>query len=138
MGWIPDRFHCTNDVTIDRQMSPSSAGVSGLFTWRATVAVEAPPTEVLSRLVADRGRSKWDSEVGEWRTSQKLESSIDVVEYSWNVGELDRLRHVCLLRLAEVLFLISKKEAESKVGRMVFSFFSAYPAQVWIAGVYGF
>jgi hypothetical protein len=87
-------------------MSLPPTDVSGLLTWRAVVEVEAPPTEVLSRLATENRRLDWDSEVTQWHSTIQLNKSTDVVDYTLSIAELNQPRQVCLIRLITGLLAV--------------------------------
>ena len=67
-----------------------------LRLWKTSVDVEAPPIEVLNRLLNER--HLWDEDLLKWRTLEKLDNNTEVFQYVLNTMAPHPTRDVCEIR----------------------------------------
>ncbi|XP_077864300.1 rho GTPase-activating protein 7-like [Saccoglossus kowalevskii] len=67
-----------------------------LRLWKCTVEVEAPPTELLHRIL--RERHLWDDDFVKWRIVEKLDQQTEVLQYVSNSMAPHPSRDYCTLR----------------------------------------
>jgi len=68
-----------------------------LKLWRCWVDVEAPPRELLQRLL--RERDAWDDDIIKWRIVRKLSDNCDVFQFVVNDMPPHPTRDYCVVRL---------------------------------------
>jgi len=93
--WIPHESH-------DLDVSLSSKEIRDndcLLLWRCCTDIDAPPAEVLSRILYER--HLWNRNVIQWHVVEKLHTNSDVFFSVVNIPgeEKDDLRECCELRL---------------------------------------
>ncbi|XP_064607724.1 rho GTPase-activating protein 7-like isoform X2 [Liolophura sinensis] len=67
-----------------------------LRLWRCSVEVEAPPTEVLNRILSEQ--YLWDEDLLQWKTVEKINNQTDVFQYVRNSMAPHPTRDYCVLR----------------------------------------
>jgi hypothetical protein len=67
-----------------------------LRLWKTAVEVEAPPIEVLNRLIYER--HLWDEDLLKWRTLEKLDANTELFQYVLNTMAPHPTRDVCEIR----------------------------------------
>lgn len=67
-----------------------------LRLWKSCVDVEAPPIEVLDRVL--RERHLWDDDVIKWRIVERLDTQTEVFQYVVNAMVPHPTRDFCELR----------------------------------------
>lgn len=67
-----------------------------LKLWRLWTDVEAPPNELLLRLLRDR--NVWDEDVVKWRTVRRISDTCDIFQYACNDMPPQPTRDFCVLR----------------------------------------
>lgn len=67
-----------------------------LRLWRCAVEVEAPPVELLTRIL--RERHIWDSTLLKWRLVARLDKQAEIIQYICSSMKPHALREFCILR----------------------------------------
>ncbi|XP_070553254.1 rho GTPase-activating protein 7-like isoform X2 [Ptychodera flava] len=67
-----------------------------LRLWKCSAEIEAPPTELLNRLLRDR--HSWDEDYAKWRIVEKLDSETEVFQYVRNSMAPHPSRDYCVVR----------------------------------------
>ncbi|XP_052792367.1 uncharacterized protein LOC128226503 isoform X2 [Mya arenaria] len=67
-----------------------------LRLWKCTVDIEAPPEEVLNKILHDR--QQWDEDLLQWHTVEKLDEQTEVFQYVRNSMAPHPTRDLCVLR----------------------------------------
>ncbi|XP_052278825.1 uncharacterized protein LOC127877199 isoform X2 [Dreissena polymorpha] len=68
-----------------------------LRLWKCTADIEAPPAEVLNRILHDR--QQWDEDLLQWSTLEKLDQQTEVFQYERNSLAPHPTRDFCVLSL---------------------------------------
>ncbi|KAL4230817.1 Dynein light chain Tctex-type [Mactra antiquata] len=90
-GWVS--VSVLNDVDVSYKKVGDG---HPLRLWKCTVDVEAPPNEVLNRVLNDR--QKWDEDLLQWNTVEKLDKQTEVFQYVRNSMAPHPTRDYCVLR----------------------------------------
>ena len=67
-----------------------------LRLWRVAVEVEAPPQELLQRVL--RERQTWDDNMLKWRVAARLEPRVEVFQYVRHAVTPMPARDYCVIR----------------------------------------
>ncbi|KAK6173294.1 hypothetical protein SNE40_016771 [Patella caerulea] len=90
-GWLS--YSCQNAVDVCYRKPHDS---HPLREWKCTVEIEAPPVEVLNRLLHER--HMWDEDMLSWAEVNQISNNADVFQYISNSMAPQPTRHYCLLR----------------------------------------
>jgi len=91
-GWITDGNQDGVEITYKKL-----ADGHPLKLWRCWTDVEAPPKELLNRVL--RERDLWDEDVLKWRTIRRLGENGEVFQYVRNDMPPHPTRDYCIVRL---------------------------------------
>lgn len=92
-GWVSEKMPA--DCEIDVSNKKVGDG-HPLRLWKCSVEVEAPPSEVLNRVLNDR--QQWDEDLLQWNTMEKLDKQTEVFQYVRNSMAPHPTRDFCVLR----------------------------------------
>ncbi|XP_035681138.1 rho GTPase-activating protein 7-like isoform X1 [Branchiostoma floridae] len=90
-GWVS--VSCPNDVELTYKKVGDG---HPLRLWKCAVEVEAPPVELLNRVL--RERHLWDEDLIKWRVVEKLDRQTEVFQYVTNSMAPHPTRDYCTLR----------------------------------------
>ncbi|CAH1267753.1 DLC1 [Branchiostoma lanceolatum] len=90
-GWVS--VSCPNDVELTYKKVGDG---HPLRLWKCAVEVEAPPVELLNRVL--RERHLWDEDLMKWRVVEKLDRQTEVFQYVTNSMAPHPSRDFCTLR----------------------------------------
>ncbi|KAK3599497.1 hypothetical protein CHS0354_006631 [Potamilus streckersoni] len=90
-GWVSCQLHGECDVSYKKVGDGHP-----LRLWKATIEVEAPPMEVMTRVLNER--HLWDEDLLQWNTVEKLDEHTEVFQYERNSMAPHPARDFILLR----------------------------------------
>ncbi|XP_078685026.1 rho GTPase-activating protein 7-like isoform X2 [Branchiostoma floridae x Branchiostoma belcheri] len=90
-GWVS--VSCPNDVELTYKKVGDG---HPLRLWKCAVEVEAPPVELLNRVL--RERHLWDEDLMKWRVVEKLDRQTEVFQFVTNSMAPHPTRDFCTLR----------------------------------------
>ncbi|ESP02126.1 hypothetical protein LOTGIDRAFT_111575, partial [Lottia gigantea] len=90
-GWVSSIIQNGVDISFKK-----SHDTHPLREWKATVDIEAPPVEVLNRLLHER--HIWDEDMLSWAEVEQISKNSDVFQYISNSMAPQPTRHYCILR----------------------------------------
>ncbi|CAL1531365.1 unnamed protein product, partial [Lymnaea stagnalis] len=90
-GWVPAMV--INDVEIFHRKPLDDCP---LKEWKLVIDIEAPPIEVLRRIMHER--HAWDEDLLSWSVVERLDPHSDIFQYVLNSMAPHPSRHFCILR----------------------------------------
>lgn len=97
-GWVSVTSSSADHDDVDLAYKKVGDG-HPLRLWKSCVDVEAPPVEVLERVL--RERHLWDDDVIKWRVVERLDAQTEVFQYVVNAMVPHPSRDFCELRYVE-------------------------------------